>query len=552
MKKLIAFLLAAGMLQAEVYANINSFVTECGTDGSTAITGTLDKSDIGSLVGIRVLKKDAVLSELTGDPAADLAITEFVDQTDVSAGETEFSLRFYLPDGETGHRLARLKGNAADMSQDLTLWYVTPEDYQAAASAVNGSLSDFTSFQTACETGENSLCLGFDESIESGFDGGAALQILYQSIKDTGISTTDRVETVRKWRAASLAALFNQSAVNPLDYRGSLKYFDNTVAEWAEFVSGSDAAVQLQTLLSGQNYQSLNQFENRIKEALILTVTRYHNGVNNIGKILKDFSDVTNITTDNETAVYQKLAGSYDSLSALLSKYDSLKKSASQGGTSSPGGNGGNGGGAKGGNAVNGSFQMSAAAEYNPAEPIRVQFIDLDTVDWAYEAIATLTDMGIISGRSGNIFAPLDTITREEFVKLLVCAAGLESRSCTFGRFADVEAGKWYEKYVCIAAETGLVNGIAEDRFGIGTNISRQDMAVLIYRALKLKGTAPEIAEQTFADGDKIAGYAKDAIGALGRGGYVNGVGDNRFNPSGTATRAEAAQILYNVRALIG
>ncbi len=544
MRKLIAFLLAAGMLHTAAYANISLNITECGTDGNVAISGTSDNAGTDSFVGLRVLKNGVTLSELNGDPTAELSVTEFVDQTDNAAGEAEFSFRIVLPDGESGYRQARLTGDDESEIRDFILWYVTAEDYQAAVAAVNGALSDFVAFQTACADGENALYLGFDENISDGMNNSEVLQILYRSIKDNGLSATDRVETVRQWRAASLAALLNQKSVNPSDYSGSLKYFDDTVAEWTDFVSdrGNAAVTRLQALLMGQNYQTLDQFERRMKEALILTVAQYHNGVNNIGKILNDFNDVTNITTDAETAIYQQLAGSYTSLSALLEKYNSLKSSTSQGGTSSSGGGGGTGGGASGGN-----LRTGGAGEFTPPEPVKMQFVDLDMADWAYEAITTLADRGIISGRTETIFAPLDTVTREEFVKLLVCAAGYENRDYTSGRFADVQTGEWYEKYVCIAAETGLANGIEENRFGIGDNITRQDMAVMIYRALVMKGTAPDAVEPNFADGEQIDDYAKEAVGALSGSGLVNGVGNNQFDPAATATRAEAAQILYNV-----
>ena len=148
--------------------------------------------------------------------------------------------------------------------------------------------------------------------------------------------------------------------------------------------------------------------------------------------------------------------------------------------------------------------------------------------------------MGIISGKSKDTFAPDDNITREEFVTLIVKAFGLEL-FLTESRFKDVGGDDWFTPYIITAYENKIANGISEDKFGVGLNISRQDMCVMVYNALK-EPTVNE--EEKFFDDGEIAGYAKAAVYCLKNMGIISGRGGNLFKPYGTATRAEAAKII--------
>ncbi len=549
-KKIIALSMAIAMIPLTAVvrpmaAETDLYTVECGADGKVVITGSISPSNEKYFASLRVLKNGAELSELTGDPASDLAITDFIDQTEVLQGDTEFEFDFVLPDGESGKRAARLTGSSGE-SRDLTLYYIKTADYAAAAREVNAALGSFDTFKVACENGNNLFCLGIEE--ENADKRNTALKFMYESVKTQGISATDRLETIRTFEASAFAAAYKQGGVNLADYRSALKYFGDDVNEWADFVLKAPKALEkFQSFMSGASYSNLGSFGAAIKEGLILAVVRYPNGANNIGRVFKAFSDMTNIRTDSETAIYQKLSGNYNSLEAVLEKYSELKKSDNNTNKF----DGASGGGGESGSTVSVNVPSSNGERDISVKPLKIQFADLDIADWAYEAITSLAERGIVSGRTNTTFAPLEKVTREEFVKLLVCAAGYENLEFTSGRFTDVPVGSWYEKYVCIAAESGLVYGIEKDRFGVGENVTRQDMLVMIYRALSKKNTAPAAAEPEFADTDAIADYAKSAVGALSGGGYINGVGDNKFNPKGTATRAETAQMLYNVITLL-
>jgi len=175
-------------------------------------------------------------------------------------------------------------------------------------------------------------------------------------------------------------------------------------------------------------------------------------------------------------------------------------------------------------------------------------FNDIADVPWAKESIQALANNGIIQGISPGIFAPNSNITREQFVKMLVMAFGLLDESAV-SDFKDINQEEWYYKYISSAYKHGIINGIGHNVFGIGMEISRQDMAVLAYRAAKYVGInlpvlSPEV---QFDDMSSIADYAKDSVTAMQQANIIQGVGDNRFAPYETATRAMAAKVIYEL-----
>jgi len=169
-------------------------------------------------------------------------------------------------------------------------------------------------------------------------------------------------------------------------------------------------------------------------------------------------------------------------------------------------------------------------------------FDDLDSVEWAKEAILTLAEKGIISGRGNNKFDPNGTVTREEFVKMIVGAAGLYDSSAK-SDFADVAPGSWYESYVASAVNNGLVKGQGEKMFGVGQPITRQDVCVIASGILNGEFNG----ELSFNDNDKISDYAKESVRKLTASGVVSGMGDGSFMPLSTCTRAQAAKIIYGI-----
>ena len=129
---------------------------------------------------------------------------------------------------------------------------------------------------------------------------------------------------------------------------------------------------------------------------------------------------------------------------------------------------------------------------------------------------------------------------------MLVLAFDLKNDGNSDISFSDVNTDEWYAPYIKTAYALGIVKGVSEEEFGIGIYISRQDMAVMITRAKNIE-TADNMPENTFADEDQIADYARVSVAYLKNAGVINGYDDGSFRPYGNATRAETAKILYGL-----
>lgn len=175
-------------------------------------------------------------------------------------------------------------------------------------------------------------------------------------------------------------------------------------------------------------------------------------------------------------------------------------------------------------------------------KPATVVYTDLGNYSWAKDAIYSLTEKGILSGYGAGQFGPSNEITREEFAKVVVAAIfGNEAvANAPAGSFTDALSG-WYAPYVGYGERAGIINGIGEGMFGVGRSITRQDIMVMLYRAMLLKGYVANTTEAYITDANDIADYALEAVNALKNAGIVSGYEDGSIKPTNNATRAEVA-----------
>ncbi|WP_433583425.1 immunoglobulin-like domain-containing protein [Paenibacillus amylolyticus] len=173
------------------------------------------------------------------------------------------------------------------------------------------------------------------------------------------------------------------------------------------------------------------------------------------------------------------------------------------------------------------------------------------TQDWAKDAISALGARGIVKGVGDGEFNPNGRVTRAEFITMLMNMFELSDESATTS-FSDVKQGEWYHGNIATAQKLGIVNGKPNGRFGVHENITREDMAVMVYKAIQMKQLALASGEVTaFKDEANIASYAKQAVEAIQGAGIINGVGNDEFAPKKNASRAEAAVMIYNVLGLM-
>ncbi len=178
-------------------------------------------------------------------------------------------------------------------------------------------------------------------------------------------------------------------------------------------------------------------------------------------------------------------------------------------------------------------------------------FIDIDNITWAKDKINALAERGIVEGVADKIFAPNNTVTRAEFAKMIVGAFGIYDTNATMDFVDTVGAeNEWYYKYVASAAKRGIILGYEEDHtFRPTRTITREEMCAIVVRACKATGRTLVQKHQpiTFDDDASIMGYAKESVDLMTGAGIVDGMGENMFVPKGSATRAQAAKIIYDV-----
>ena len=174
-------------------------------------------------------------------------------------------------------------------------------------------------------------------------------------------------------------------------------------------------------------------------------------------------------------------------------------------------------------------------------------FTDLGAHGWAKDAINALAEDGIIKGTSETTFSPGNNITRADFALLLVRAFGLSSDDTE--NFADVSESDYFAKELAIARNTGIVNGIGENKYAPRNTITRQDMMVIVYRAIKgldaIVGRADPGAPD-YPDFDFVSDYAKEAVSTLVGAGLVNGK-NGEIAPTDYTIRAEVAVLLKRI-----
>lgn len=264
---------------------------------------------------------------------------------------------------------------------------------------------------------------------------------------------------------------------------------------------------------------------------------------NEIGIDISPQSKFANIK--NQQDVYIALANKKDFKTVDDIKYYFNTLVSGNGGTISDGSTNGSSNGGSGGKSI--PVKIQPNTEDN-ATGTNSYFNDLGTVEWAVSAINSLYEKGIILGVGDKMFEPDSFVTREEFLKMTVNAFNIKKGSDidAINKFEDVNKDEWYFPYIDIAVSEGIVNGVANARFGIGEKIIRQDMCVMVYRCIKEKGMSIKTSDnaENFVDFDKCLDYSKEAVKALSANNIINGVGENTFAPDGFATRAMAAVII--------
>ena len=173
-------------------------------------------------------------------------------------------------------------------------------------------------------------------------------------------------------------------------------------------------------------------------------------------------------------------------------------------------------------------------------------FGDVQKTDWFYEAVLYIYDKKLMIGVSDTDFTPNSTTNRAMLAQILYRMAGnpVVTDKCPF---EDVTADAWYHDAVTWAARNGIVRGVNDTNFAPNADITREQLAVMLYRYAMFIGENINQADDLsrFTDAQDISGYAVDAMKWAVAVGLINGRTSTALVPKGTATRAEMATILY-------
>ena len=175
----------------------------------------------------------------------------------------------------------------------------------------------------------------------------------------------------------------------------------------------------------------------------------------------------------------------------------------------------------------------------------KLPFTDVRESDWFYEDVAFAYENGLFAGTSDTTFSPNASMTRAMLVTVLY---RLEGQPAVNGRsgFSDVQYNGYYEDAVTWAADNGIVNGISASTFSPNANVTREQMAAILYRYAQYKkyNTAASSSLNSFSDHTSVSGYAVASLQWSVAEKLVNG-SNGKLMPTGNASRAQVAAILH-------
>ncbi len=318
--------------------------------------------------------------------------------------------------------------------------------------------------------------------------------------------------------------------------------------------SMKDTTAFLTLITASEALHNMNEIRDYLYESALLSVIA-EGHYSEAEKMLNIFSSVFGIAnaklaelSDTEQGkCYSDFSGGvYTTYSEAGEAFNKLVDAALEDNSGSGRGNGGGGG--RGGSMIIPTVNPAPGSDNNgnnQQASAQMSFTDMDTAEYAKEAVAHLFERGIVSGKGNGIFEPNSPVTRAEFTKMLILSLAVEADISAAPDFVDVDASDWCAPYVAAAQRIGIAKGNEHGEFLPNEQISRQDMVVMLFRAMKVEENMNY--DISFTDSDEISDYARSAVGYMVSKGYVKGIGEGKFGARMNATRAQAAQILYNL-----
>lgn len=178
---------------------------------------------------------------------------------------------------------------------------------------------------------------------------------------------------------------------------------------------------------------------------------------------------------------------------------------------------------------------------------LAADFTDVPADAWYAEAVEEVSTGGLMNGTTPTTFSPGQSVTRGMVVAVLWRLAGSPQPAAPTG-FTDVEDWYYYAGAAAWAEETGVANGLGDGSFGGGNVVTREQLAVFLYRYAQQHDL--EIANgvlDIYPDQDQISAWAQEGMAHAVGAGLITGVADGTLVPRGAATRAQLAVILQRL-----
>ncbi|MBQ5995998.1 MAG: S-layer homology domain-containing protein [Clostridia bacterium] len=177
-------------------------------------------------------------------------------------------------------------------------------------------------------------------------------------------------------------------------------------------------------------------------------------------------------------------------------------------------------------------------------------FPDVKMGSWYYDAVMINVEQGILSGYVNGYFGPNDNLKRQDFVVMIanLVGADLSKYQNATPKLKDVKKGAYYAAAVNWAVDNGIIAGYANGKFGVGDNITREQICTILYRMFdspsvsNVSGTLAGFSDRRF-----VSSFATNAVAWAVQNKIISGMSDGRLAPTSTASRAQIAMIMLNL-----
>ena len=468
--------------------------------------------------------------------------------TDVKEGNIGYSviseLKFF------NKALSQAELSASDLinpDNTMATWYSNVE----SGIAICGNIKNGASLQA----GEvKYFCLSNDAFVEA--NKAKIAQTVNSGINKSELKAdfTSYNKVAKLTEAAIIAAKGTSSSEN-IGTDELISYAKNT---FPERISGLLDAVDYSTVaeikntVNSANLSSSAQFDKLVKEQIIIAAIvnpKDYEPDNVAARIIAYKNDLglniggfESLTPSRQAEIALAVVAAKPTTKEGIEEVIKAQMSAAPTAPTAGGTNAGGGGG--GGGLPTVPASQDPEKDTTPPEVVIAGFNDMQGSEWVAPALTYMVEKGYVSGVGDGKFAPKNNITRSEFVAIISRCEAFEEADFEDNAFDDVPADFWGYKSIMAAYKNGIISGVGERSFNPGGNITRQDIAVILYNVYKMKYEQAE-EDNNFSDWDSVADYAKEAVGKLHALKILNGYGSD-FAPQGLCTRAEAVQAIYS------